>query len=303
MSNLCRAALAAAFLLSGCGGGGGDPAPTPPATTTPAEALRLTAQATMDVTAMVWSLAADVQNTLVTAPSETERTLACSGGGRTLVTRPAADLLRIQHEACVISGLAFNGRIEAEGATVTRDSAGTAWSGTVRMVDYGIRSEGSSPRSQMLSVVATGSGRVASLSQPLALQLSGLTVRRSPTALGRDATLSSASLQVERIPSGVIRDLYGLAGCVAFAAQGLAAELCLDPGSRIGLVENVGGEQLTGRLRWNAGQPGGFDARLRITPGGGPGTFALRVELDLDNNGSFEASALLDRSTDIGLRL
>jgi len=27
------------------------------------------------------------------------------------------------------------------------------------------------------------------------------------------------------------------------------------------------------------------------------------VELDLDNNGSFEASALLDRSTDIGLRL
>ena len=303
MLNPRQAALAAAFLLSGCGGGGGDPAPTPPATTTPAEALRLTGQAAMDVTAMAWSLAADVQNTLVTAPSETERTLACSGGGRTLLTRPAADLLRIQHEACVISGLAFNGRIEAEGATVTRDPAGTAWSGTVRMVDYSIRSEGSSPRSQTINVVATGSGRVASFSQPLVLQLSGLTVRRSPTALGRDATLTSASLRVERIPTGVVRDLYGLEGCVAFTAQGLVADLCLDTGSRIGLVENVADEQLTGRLRWNAGQPGGFDARLRITPAGGPGTFALRIELDFDNNGSFEAAATLDRSTDIGLRL
>lgn len=303
MSHLRRAALAAAFLLSACGGGGGDPAPTPPATTTPAEALRLSGQAAMDVTAMAWSLAADVQNTLVTAPSETERTLACAGGGRTRVTRPAASLLRIEHEACVIAGLGFSGRVEAEDAVVTRDSAGTAWSGTVRMVDFGIRSEGSSPRSQTLSVVATGSGRVASSTQPLLLQLSGLTVRRSPTALGRDATLTSASLRVERIPVSSIRDLYGLEGCVALAAQGLAAELCIDAGSRIGLIENVADERLTGRLRWNAGSPGGFDARLRITPGGGLGTTSLRIELDLDNNGSFETSATLDRNTDIGLRL
>lgn len=300
-----RAVVVAALFVSACGGGGGgEPAPAPPPLAgTPAEALRLAGQATMDVAAMVWSLAFDVQNTLVLAPSETARTRACAEGGRTVLTRPSAELLRIEHEACVITGIRFNGRVEADGALVTADASGTAWAGTVRMTDFDIRIGGSDPRSQRTSLTATGSGSVNSSAQPLSLQFSALTVQRAPTALGRDAVLSSASLRVERIPVTSIRDLYAIEGCVGLAATGLAAELCLDAGSRIGLIENVGSEQLSGRLRWNAGTPGGFDARLRITPAGPAGSTGLRIELDLDNNGSFEASATLDRNTDIGLRL
>jgi hypothetical protein len=301
-SNRRRAALVAAFVLAGCGGGGGgDPAPAPPAANPTAEQLRLAGQATMDVAALAWSLAADVQNTLVFAPSEAARTVACEGGGRTVVTRPVAGLLRIDHEACVVAGIALGVRVEAEDAIVSSGAKGTAWSGTVRMNEFSTSSGGSSPRSRTLA--ATGSGSVSSTSQPLTLQLSGLSARRSPSALGRDAVLGSTSLRVQRVPVSTTRDLYALEGCVTFTAPGLVAELCLDAGSRIGLIENVTDEQLSGRLRWNAGTPGGFDTRLRITPGGATGSTGLRIELDLDNNGSYETSATLDRNTDIGLRL
>lgn len=304
-----RAALVAALFLVGCGGGGGGadspPAPPPPGPIAPADALRLTGQAVMDTATLVWSLAADVQNTLVTAPAETPRTAACGGGGRTVVTRPTPALLRIEHEACTLSGVTFGGRVEAEGAVVTLGLDGTNWEGTVRMAGFSATSGGSSPRSQLASLTASGNGSVSTRAQPLTLQFTGLSARRSPSALGRDATLASPSLRVERLParSGPTRDLYALEGCVSFTASGLAAELCLDAGSRIGLVENVGDEVLTGRLRWNAGTPGGFDARLRITPAGAVGSSGLRIELDLDGNGSFETAATLDRSTDIGLRL
>jgi len=301
------AALAAAFFLTACGGGGwgetAPPAPPPPTAITPAEAVRLSAQSVMDLTALVWSVSFDVQNSLVLAPLETPRTVACADGGRTLVTRPAPAVVRVEHEACrVLNSLTFGGVVENEVAVPTPPDT---WAGTVHMTAFSANSAGTSPRTQTVSLVATGSGAVNGLAQPLALQLSGLSARRSPSALGRDALLSSPSLRVVRVvvPGLVTRDLYALEGCVRFTATGLDAELCIDAGSRIGLVENVGTEQLTGRLRWNAGTPGGFDARLRITPGGAAGTFSLRIELDLDNNGSFEAAATLDRSNDIGLRL
>ncbi len=304
---VCRAALTAAFLLSACGGGGGGgespPAPpAPPAAVTPAEAVRLAGQAVMDVTELVWALSADVQNTLVTAPSERERSADCPQGGRNSTTRPSATLLRIDYEACRIDGLLFGGRVEAQDALVTLDGAGTHWGGTVRFVAFGVAGNG---RSQTVSTTAVGSGRVQGAGQPLALQFSSLQATRTPDALGRGATLSSTLLSVERIPapSGPIRDLFALLGCVTFTAAGLNAELCIDAGSRIALLENVGTEPLSGRLRWNVGTPGGFDARLRATPGGAPGSTSLRIELDLDGNGSFEAAATLDRVTDIGLRL
>ncbi len=314
MSIVRRAAFAAAFLLSACGGGGGDggpapaPPPPPPAAITPAEAVRLSAQAVMDLTALAWALSTDAQMAVVTAPAETVRTVDCAQGGRNVITRPAADLLRIEHQACAVGGVSFSGLIETEGAVVTRDAEGTNWAGTVRWSAY--RAAGASS-TQTVSGQAVGSGFIEDAwglrtrGQPLTLQLSALTATRTPDALGRGATLASSLLNVQRIPVDVplARDLYALDGCVTITASGVAAELCVDAGSRIALLENLGDEQLTGRLRWNAGTPAGFDARLRVTPGGGAGSTTLRIELDLDGNGSYEAAATLDRSTDIGLRL
>jgi hypothetical protein len=304
MSKHGQAALAAAVFLSACGGGGGSdaPAPPPPAATTPAEALRTTAQAVMDVTELAWALSFDLQITTTTAPAETAGTRSCAQGGSNVVTRLRADLLRIEHQNCRIAGASFAGVVEADGATVSNDGVGvTSWSGTVRWT--GFRADvGSSV--QTVSVSATGSGsiRSAGSQQPMTMLLSGLSATRTPDALGRGATLSSAALRVERITAG-IEDLYALEGCVSLTATGLVGELCIDAGSRIALVQNIGSEQLTGRLRWNAGTPGGFDARLRVSPAGAAGSSALRVELDLDSNGSFETSATLDRYTDIGFRI
>ncbi len=307
MSKHRQAALMAAFLLAACGGGGGggDAPPAPPSAITPAEALRTTAQAVMDVTTLAWALASDVQNTIVSAPSETVRTSSCDDGGRVVVTRPILRLLRTDFEACVNAGIAFGGRVDVEGAVVSVTAEGTAWSGTARLTSFSWMSGGTNPRSQTVSVLATGSGTVNSRGQPLTLQLDGLSASRSPSALGLGARLTSPLLRVERVParSGPTRDLYALDGCVAFTASSVTAELCVDAGSRIGLLENVADEQLTGRLRWNTGSSGGFHTRLRITPAGAAGSTALRIELDLDNNGSYEAAATLDRVTDIGLRL
>lgn len=301
------AALASAIFSAACGGGGGvdtPAAPQPPAVITPAEAVRLTAQSVMDLTALVWSVSFDVQNSLVLAPLETPRTVACANGGRTLVTRPAPAVVRIEHEACsVLNSLTFGGVVQSE---VTVPTPPDTWAGTVRMIAFSADSAGTSPRTQTVSLVATGSGAVNGLKQPLTLQLSSLSARRSPSALGRDITIASPLLRIERVdelqrPSS--EQLYALNGCVTFTATGLTAELCIDAGSQIALLENADAEQLTGRLRWNGGTPGGFDARLRITPANSSGRTALRVELDLDNNGSLETAATLDRITDIGLRL
>jgi hypothetical protein len=226
----------------------------------------------------------------------------CPQGGRSSAARPNAALLLIDYEACRSGGLLFGGRLEAQDALVTSDAAGTDWGGTVRFVGFSVAGN---ERSQTVTATAVGSGRVQGLDQPMTMQLSGLTASRTPDALGRSATLASPLFSVGRIPAsgGVLRDLYAMLGCMAITAPGLNAELCIDGGSQIALLENVGTEQLTGRLRWNAGTPGGFDTQLRITPGGAPGSTSLRIELDLDSNGSFEAVATLDRSTDIGLRL
>ncbi len=268
----------------------------------------LTARAVMDLTELVWALSADAQNTLVTAPTVTPGTRSCAQGGRTVTTRPTATLLRIEHEGCRIDGLTSAGRVEAEDAVNRGDSFGSTWMGTVRWAGFSLSGGG---RTQAVSATAIGGGFIDNpfaaqiRGQPLALILSGLTATRTPDALGRGATLASPFLRVDRFPIDVplARDLYAIEGCATFSAAGLAAELCIDPGSRIALLENIGTEQLTGRLRWNAGSPGGFDARLRVTPAGAVGSTALRVELDLDHNGDFEAAATLDRTTDIGLRL
>lgn len=301
MTNVRLAALTAAVFLSACGGGGGDSAPPAPTATPPAEALRLSAQAVMDVAELAWALSGDLQITATTAPFETVRTVGCAQGGSNVITRPRADLLRIEHQNCRIGGGSFAGVVEADGATTSTDAGTTNWSGTVRWTGFRVDT-GSSV--QTVSATATGSGSIIGIGllQPMSMQLSGLVATRTPDALGRGATLGSSSLRVERIPAGS-QDLYALEGCVSLSATGLAGELCIDAGSRIALLQNIGTEQLTGRLRWNAGTPGGFDARLRISPTGAAGSSALRVELDLDNNGSFEASATLDRYTDIGLRL
>ncbi len=303
----CPAALAAAALLAACGGGGGGDtpaAPPPSAAITPAEAVRLTAQSVMDLTALAWSVSFDVQNSLVLARHETPRTVACADGGRTLVTRPAPAVLRVEYEACrVLNSLTFGGVVESEVAVPTPPDT---WAGTVRMIAFSADSAGTSPRTQTVSLVATGSGAVNGRTQPLTLQLSGLSARRSPSAMGRDVTIASPLLGVERVDEvqrTASEQLYAFDGCVTFTATGLNAELCIDAGSQIALLENNDTEQLTGRLRWNAGKPGGFDARLRITLANLSGRTALRVELDLDNNGSFETAATLDRITDIGLRL
>ena len=269
-----------------------------------AEAVRLTAQSVMDLTALAWSVSFDVQNSLVLARFETPRTVACADGGRTLVTRPAPAVLRVEYEACrVLNSLTFGGVVESEVAVPTPPDT---WAGTVRMIAFSADSAGTSPRTQTVSLVATGSGAVNGLAQPLTLQLSGLTARRSPSALGRDVTIASPLLRVGRVDEvqhPASEQLYALDGCVTFTATGLNAELCIDAGSQIALLQNSGTEQLTGRLRWNADTLGGFDARLRITPANSSGRTALRVELDLDNNGSFETAATLDRIIDIGLRL
>ena len=301
MLNIRLAALSAAVFLSACGGGGGDSPAPPPAAITPAEALRSTAQAVMDVAELAWALSSDLQLTATTAPFEAARTLSCAQGGSNVLTRPRPDLLRIEHQNCRIGGVLFGGVVEADGATASTDAGITTWAGTVRWTGY--RADlGSSV--QTVSGTATGSGRILSVSvqQPMSMELRGLVATRTPDALGRGATLGSSLLRVERIPASPL-DLYALEGCVSLTATGLAGELCIDAGSRISLVQNIGSEQLTGRLRWNAGTPGGFDARLRVSPAGAAGSSALRVELDLDSNGSFETSATLDRYTDIGFRI
>jgi hypothetical protein len=314
MLNTRRAALAAAFFLSACGGGGGGdgdatPAPpAPPAAIAPADALRLTAQAVMDVTELAWALASDVQLQVSTAPTTTIANTNCTGGGTLRVSRPSASLLRIDSLNCSNGGVTFNGLTEVESAVVTVASDGVDWSGSVRWTDYSVTTTSFSSRT---SGTAVGTGFIESAfsssgrGQPMTMQLSALTATRTPDALGRAATLTSPLFSVGRIPSpvGPTRDLYALLGCVTITAAGVNAELCIEGGSQIALIENVGTEQLTGRLRWNAGTPGGFDARLRATPGGAPGTSTLRIELDLDGNGSFETSATLDRTTDIGLRI
>lgn len=312
MRNPRQAALVAAFVLSACGGGGGGgesaaPAP-PPAGVTPSQALLIAAQAVMDLTELAWALSSDVQQAVLAAPGASVVDGPCAEGGRVTVTRPTATLLRIDNQACGVGGLSVSGLTEVESATVTAGSDGVNWGGTVRWTEHRVSSASGSSRT---SATAIASGFVDSAfgsggrGQPLTMQLSALTATRTPDALGRGATLTSALLSIGRIPAtgGPTRDLHALLGCVTLTASGLNAELCIDGDSRIALLENVGTEQLTGRLRWNAGTPGGFDARLRATPGGAPGTTTLRIELDLDGNGSFEASATLDRTTDIGLRL
>jgi hypothetical protein len=301
-----QAALVAAFVLSACGGGGGGEPAAPAAAVTPAQALLSAAQSVMDVTELAWALAADVQQQVLTAPDAVVGDFACPGGGRLRVSRPATDLLRLDSQDCSNGGVSGSGVAEVEGASVTVGDDTVDWSGTVRWTERRITAAGGASRT---SATAVGAGAVERVfgtrGQPLVLTLSTLNATRTPDALGRGATLTSALLRVERIPvpGGPSRDLYAIEGCVAIAAAGLDAELCIDAGSRIALLENIGGEQLTGRLRWNAGTPGGFEARLRATPGGTLGTTALRIELDLDGNGSFEASATLDRTTAIGLRL
>jgi hypothetical protein len=277
------AACALALVLAACGGGGGGENPQP-APVTQDEAARLTGRAVMDVLALAWSLSFDIQNTMLITPSASVRT---------------------EHQACRFGDTTFGGVVEAQDVVVTRGSAGTDWSGSVRFVAYSIVTAGSSPRARVVTTSATGFGVINDAGLPLTLQLSGLSATRTPSALGRDATLASPSLRVQRIPvdSGPTRDRYALEGCTTFTASGLAAELCLDAGSQIGLVENVADEQLTGRLRWNAGTPAGFDARLRITPAAGTDRNLLRIELDLDGNGRFEVGVTLNRSTDLGLRL
>jgi hypothetical protein len=194
----------------------------------------------------------------------------------TLVTRPTPTVLRFEYGACRLSDIGFDGVVESERAT---PMAGGTWAGTVRMMAFSSTGTGSNLRAQTVSVVATGSGTVDGLT----LQLTGLSARRAPSALGLNTTLTRPLLRVERVMlhgEPVTRQQSALEGCLSFTATDLNAELCRRRQSRLGLLENLGSEQLTGRLRWNAATPGGFD-----------------------NKGSFEASAALDRGTEIGLRL
>lgn len=308
MWNRRRAALVAAFVLSGCGGGGGDsPAPPTPGPIAPADAVNTAARATLDLVVPLWDLSLDLQIMVTTASLSTDGTRSCAfGGTRTTswlrpVGDPAGGLLRRDTVNCRDSELTTeNGRLEITVHEYSAVTGGWRWRGEVRFTDWRI---GGTDRETRRSGLASGEGTVfssISLGQPMTMTLSGMTLQRLPNTRGTPTTLTVASMSVAREPSPSARDLYAITGCATFAATGVAGELCADAGSRIALLENVGTEQLTGRLRWNAGSPGGFDARLRASP---VGAMALRVELDLDANGSFEAAATLDRTADIGLRL
>lgn len=308
------AAVVAAVGLSACGGGGGGGggSGSTPAPTSPAEALRWTAQAVVDLTEGVWQQGFELQNSVVTASLFNPGTFACSEGGS--VTRrwarplgdPAGGLLEQTFNACGALGVVQNGRLDVTVQTAEPVADGTAWRGSLRYTDWRL----TGPRETLTRQgELSGQGAVfrsVSAGQPMAMALNNQAFRQSADALGRNTLFTSPALTVQREVAAPTRDLYAISGCTSLRADAtatapaLVGELCIDAGSRIALLENVGSEQLTGRIRWNAGSPGGFEAALRVTPSGAT---ALRIELDLDNNGSFEASTTLDRSNDIGLRL
>lgn len=305
-----QAALVAAFLLSACGGGGGDSPPAPPPAagpTTPAEAVRTAARSTLDLLVPLWDLSLDLQIMVTTAGLNTAGSRACAFGGTRTTTwlrpqgDPAGGLLRRETIDCRDNeATTENGRLDITVHEYSAVAGGWRWRGEVRFTDWRITSSGRETRRNGL---ASGEGTVfssISLGQPMNMTVSGMSLLRLPNTGGPATTLTIASMGVARETAATTRDLYALTGCASLSATSVSAELCVDAGSRIALLENVGTEQLNGRLRWNAGTPAGFDARLRASPSGAT---ALRVELDLDNNGSFEASATLDRSTEIGLRI
>ncbi len=305
------AALLAACGLAACGSGGGD-AGSDAAPTSPTDALRWTAQAVVDLTEGVWQQSFELQNSVVAASLHNAGTFACSEGGS--VTRrwarpqgdPAGGLLEQTFNACGALGLVQNGRLDVTVQTAEPVTDGTAWRGSVRYTDWRLTSARETlTRQGELS----GQGAVyrsVTAGQPMAMTLNNQAFRQSTDALGRNTLFNSPTLAVQREVAAPTRDLYAISGCTSLRADAtanvpaLVGELCIDAGSRIALLENVGSERLTGRIRWNVGSPGGFEAALRVTPSGAT---ALRIELDLDNNGSFEAATTLDRSTEIGLRL
>ena len=307
-------ALAAVLGLAACGGGGGSggDAGSPTAPTSPTDALRWTAQAVMDLTESVWQQSFELQNSVITASLFNAGTFPCSEGGS--VTRrwarplgdPAGGLLEQTFNACAALGLVQNGRLDVTMLTAEALAEGTAWRGSVRYTDWRLTSARETlTRQGELSGEGTVYRSVTG-GQPMAMTLNNQAFRQSTDALGRNTLFNSPVLTVQREVATPTRDLYAISGCTSLRADAtanapaLVGELCSDAGSRIALLENLGSEQLTGRIRWNAGSPGGFEAALRVTPSGAT---ALRIELDLDNNGSFEASTTLDRSNDIGLRL
>jgi hypothetical protein len=131
------------------------------------------------------------------------------------MTRPTPTVLRFEYRACRLSDISFDCVVESERATPT---AGPIWAGTVRMMVFSGIGTGGNLRAQTVSVVATGSGPVDGLT----LQVTGLSARSAPSALGLNATLTSPLLCVERIMlrgEPVTRPQCALEGCLSFTAR------------------------------------------------------------------------------------
>jgi hypothetical protein len=302
-------------LLAGCGGGGaaGDGDAGAAQAAARDASLRAAATAVVDLTTQAWRLSSDLQAAVLGAATAVEGISVCPYGGTVTAAwlrppgDPAGGLLRRTADRCLAAyspvTLIENGLSEVRIEQILVEDDRTFWRGALRHSDWSLGADAAVERR---SGELDGEGvahRAFASGQPMTMRLRGLTLQPVAGAgpAGRRVVVDALAVRREVVGSGV--ELYGLEGCARLSATGLDAELCVDAGSRIALLENVGPEQLTGRLRWNAGTPGGLDARLRVAPGGAAGSGRLRIELDLDRDGSFEAAATLDRTADIGLRL
>lgn len=267
----------------------------------------------MDVTELSWWLATEVQTQVVAEPMSSVGAVTCTFGGKTVIERPKPSLLVINQNDCGFAkSLRLSGRLEVEDAKRQPSQSGVAWEGAVRFIDYRYAYAESTSFERDTTAVIAGGGFVSnslyfSPGMPLTLEVASLTSQRKPDAVGLNARLTSSALRVLRLPdsnasvgSMVKLDSFGIEGCVVLTTADANAELCFDTGSQMALLKNDETGLATGRIRWSPSSAKGFEGKFRISPSG---QSALRVELDLDGDGSYEASASLDRTVDVGLRL
>jgi hypothetical protein len=308
--------LAAGLAACGGGGGGGDAPPPqvpppPPVSAVDVQSLP-TARLLFDIARTTALLSADVQNLIVLAPSlvaRGDRTEACDQGGSlvsTVVrgpTHPEGPLLRQQFNDCRSGGLWLRGSTETSYTRRVTDSADQPWSGSVRFFNYRIDSLSGTARQRRYDGLATAEGSlgVGSLAQGRSMRLTDFTLEDNPDTLGRGGLISTTARFDVRRSAGALGDPYTLEGRWLHNGGTLATATTLEAGSQVSLVENTGSEALRGTLVWRDTVVPSFDARFTLRPGST--RTAVRLELDINDDGRLDRDVTLDRygATGIGL--
>lgn len=296
--------------LAACGGGGGSAPGSPPQVPPPPPVSAVdtqslpTARTLFDIARTTAMLSGEVQNLIVLAPSllaRGDRNETCDQGGslQTTVVRgashPDGPLLRQQFTDCRTGGLWLRGSTEVSYSRRVTDATDQPWAGSVRFIEYRIDSLVGTPRQRRYDGLATAEGALGAggTLQGRSMRLTSFTLEDNPDTLGRGGLISSTQrFDVRRTP-GALGDPHSLEGLWLHNGGTLAVSTWLEPGSQVSLVENTGTETLRGLINWRDITVPSFDARFTLAPA--TGRTAVRVQLDVNADGSIERDGVLDR--------